>query len=41
MWRKQEKRDRFTDIAFDAQYQYMGTIEAEHMQQFVLNAYLH
>ena len=24
--------DRFTDIAFDAQYQYMGTIEAEHMQ---------
>lgn len=25
--------DRFTDIAFDAQYQYMGTIEAEHMQE--------
>jgi len=27
------KKDRFTDIAFDAQYQYMGTIEAEHMQE--------
>ena len=25
--------DRFTDIAFDAQYQYMGTIEAEDMQE--------
>ncbi len=25
--------DRFTDIALDAQYQYMGTIEAEHMQE--------
>jgi hypothetical protein len=25
--------DRFTDIAFDAQYQYMGTIEAEQMQE--------
>jgi len=25
--------DRFTDIAFDAQYQFMGTIEAEHMQE--------
>jgi hypothetical protein len=25
--------DRFTDIAFDAQYQYMGTIEPEHMQE--------
>jgi hypothetical protein len=25
--------DRFTDIAFDAQYQYMGTIQAEHMQE--------
>jgi hypothetical protein len=24
--------DRFTDIAFDAQYQFMGTIAAEHMQ---------
>jgi hypothetical protein len=25
--------DCFTDIAFDAQYQYLGTIEAEHMQE--------
>ena len=25
--------DRFTDIAFDAQYQFMGTIEAEPMQE--------
>jgi len=25
--------DRFTDIAFDAQYQYMGTMEPEHMQE--------
>jgi hypothetical protein len=25
--------DRFTDIAFDVQYQYMGTIEAEHKQE--------
>ena len=25
--------DRFTDIAFDAQYQYMGTIEPEQMQE--------
>jgi hypothetical protein len=25
--------DRFTDIAFDAQYQFMGTIAAEHMQE--------
>jgi len=25
--------DRFTDIAFDAQYEYMGTIQAEHMQE--------
>ena len=25
--------DRFTDIAFDAQYQYMGTIDPEHMQE--------
>ncbi len=24
--------DRFTDVAFDAQYEYMGTIEAKHMQ---------
>ncbi len=24
--------DRFTDLAFDAQYQFMGTIEADHMQ---------
>lgn len=24
--------DRFTDIAFDAQYQYLGTIEVEHKQ---------
>ncbi|MDA8161495.1 MAG: hypothetical protein M0022_01115 [Desulfobacteraceae bacterium] len=24
--------DRFTDIAFDAQYQYMGTLALEHMQ---------
>ena len=24
--------DRFTDVAFDAQYQYMGTLGAEHMQ---------
>ena len=25
--------DRFTDIAFDAQYQFMGTMEAKHMQE--------
>ena len=25
--------DRFTDIAFDAQYQFMGTIEPEQMQE--------
>jgi hypothetical protein len=25
--------DRFTDIAFDAQYQYLGTMDATHMQE--------